>query len=115
MPIYEYQCRKNHHRFEVIQKLSDPPLTRCRQCSSKVDKLISASSFVLKGSGFYVNDYVKKNGGSGSDGPSPETKKKDDASKSDKSSKADNSKADKKGSTESKSPSKSESKSSAAA
>ena len=63
MPIYEYRCTKNGHEFEVIQKFSDPPLKKCRHCGSKVEKLISVSSFVLKGSGFYVNDYARKNGG----------------------------------------------------
>lgn len=62
MPIYEYRCKKNGHQFEVIQKISDPPLRTCIHCKSKVEKLVSASAFVLKGSGFYVNDYVRKNG-----------------------------------------------------
>ena len=60
MPIYEYRCTKNGHRFEAIQKVDDPPLTECRRCSSPVEKLISRSSFVLKGSGFYQNDYAPK-------------------------------------------------------
>jgi len=64
MPIYEYRCKKNGHRFEVIQKISDPPLKTCIHCKSKVEKLVSASAFVLKGSGFYVNDYAKKGSGS---------------------------------------------------
>lgn len=71
MPIYEYRCKKNGHQFEVIQKLSDPPLKTCIHCRSKVEKLISASAFVLKGAGFYVNDYARKgDGGEKSEGKS---------------------------------------------
>ena len=72
MPIYEYRCKKNGHHFEVIQKISDPPLKTCIHCKSKVEKLISASAFVLKGAGFYVNDYAKK--GSGGDKGEKSTK-----------------------------------------
>lgn len=61
MPIYEYKCEHCQETFEVLQKFSDEPLTECILCSNgPVKKLISASSFILKGEGFYVNDYKKK-------------------------------------------------------
>ena len=59
MPIYEYKCEHCNETFEVLQKFSDDPLTGCILCSEgPVKKLISASSFILKGAGFYVNDYA---------------------------------------------------------
>ena len=60
MPIYEYQCEACGQVEEVIQRFSDPPLATCPQCSGKLHKLISQSSFHLKGSGWYVTDYAKK-------------------------------------------------------
>ena len=59
MPIYEYECKKCGQIKEVFQKFSDKPLTRCKQCSGKLHKLISHSSFHLKGTGWYVTDYAK--------------------------------------------------------
>lgn len=61
MPIYEYKCEHCDETFEVLQKFNEDPLTECVLChEGPVKKLISVSSFVLKGSGFYVNDYAKK-------------------------------------------------------
>jgi len=61
MPIYEYICNDCGKTFEAIQKFSDKPLKKCVHCASnKVEKLISQSSFVLKGSGWYATDYAKK-------------------------------------------------------
>jgi len=60
MPLYEYQCTKCGNIEEAIQKFSDAPLSTCRHCSGKLNKLISQSSFHLKGSGWYVTDYAKK-------------------------------------------------------
>ncbi len=57
MPIYEYECSKCGRIDEVIQKFSDKPLTKCKYCSGKLHKLISHSSFHLKGTGWYVTDY----------------------------------------------------------
>ncbi len=56
MPTYEYECNKGH-QFEVVQRISDPPLKRCRICRSKVQRLISASTFILKGGGWYADGY----------------------------------------------------------
>jgi putative FmdB family regulatory protein len=60
VPIYEYQCAKCGEVFEAFQKLSDDPLTRCKFCKGKVERLISQSSFQLKGSGWYLTDYARK-------------------------------------------------------
>ncbi len=60
MPIYEYKCRECGKEFEVIQKFSDKPVKKCPDCSGKVEKLISQSSFVLKGTGWYQTDYADK-------------------------------------------------------
>ncbi len=61
MPIYEYKCNSCNTVFEEIQKFSDDPVKKCRHCSStKVEKLISQSSFVLKGGGWYADGYSKK-------------------------------------------------------
>ena len=60
MPLYEYQCTACGKIEEAIQKFSDAPLTTCKHCSGKLNKLISQSSFHLKGTGWYVTDYSKK-------------------------------------------------------
>lgn len=60
MPIYEYQCVKCGAIEEALQKVTDKPLTKCRQCSGKLHKLISQSAFHLKGTGWYVTDYAGK-------------------------------------------------------
>ena len=61
MPIYEYECLKCGRKFEVIQKFTDNPLEICSQCGGHVHKLISHSSFILKGNGWYVTDYARAN------------------------------------------------------
>jgi putative FmdB family regulatory protein len=63
MPIYEYKC-KNCGVFEVTQRITETPLTTCPTCEGDVSRLISLTSFVLKGSGWYVTDYAR-NGKSG--------------------------------------------------
>ena len=60
MPLYEYECTKCHRIDEVFQKFSDKPLSKCTHCSGKLQKLISQSTFHLKGTGWYVTDYVNK-------------------------------------------------------
>lgn len=62
MPIYEYECEKCKDRFEVMQRMSDPPVTACSHCKGKVHKVISSpSGLVFKGSGWYITDYARKN------------------------------------------------------
>lgn len=66
MPIYEYECSKCGV-FELMQKITEDPIERCPRCKRKVKKLISESTFMLKGSGWYVTDYAKKGNGNGKD------------------------------------------------
>lgn len=60
MPLYEYQCKKCHHRFERIQKFSDPHIKKCPECGGPVEQVLSAPAVQFKGSGWYVTDYAKK-------------------------------------------------------
>lgn len=63
MPIYEYECAKCGQTEEVFQKFGEEPLKKC-SCGGKMRKLVSASAFHLKGSGWYVTDYGRGKGGS---------------------------------------------------
>lgn len=60
MPVYEYLCQSCRHRFEVTQRMSDPPLKACERCGQPVSKLISPPAIMFKGSGWYVTDYSDK-------------------------------------------------------
>lgn len=60
MPIYEYECKKCSHRFEIIQKFSDKAISKCEKCNGKVRKLIAPPALVFKGTGWYVTDYSAK-------------------------------------------------------
>ncbi len=60
MPIYEYECEKCGDHAEVLQKFSDRPISKCESCNGKMKKLISQSTFHLKGTGWYVTDYASK-------------------------------------------------------
>lgn len=64
MPIYEYHCDKCG-TFEATQKITDKALSRCPTCKGKVKKLISNTSFQLKGTGWYITDYARKDKSSG--------------------------------------------------
>ena len=73
MPLYEYRCTECEATLEVIQAFAAPPLEDCPECGrSSLKKLLSAPALQFKGSGWYVNDYARKDkrpaGGSGSDG-----------------------------------------------
>src|SRR5207237_9292111 len=101
MPLYEYECDACGHRFEKIQKCSDPLVDTCPKCGGAVHKLMSSPAIQFKGSGFYITDYAKKDhvaaAKADSDGsgksekgekkaePSEKSEKADIASKSDKS------------------------------
>jgi putative FmdB family regulatory protein len=61
MPIYEYRCERCGD-FEEMQRITDPPLEHCPKCRRKVRRLISNTSFQLKGSGWYVTDYPRGGG-----------------------------------------------------
>jgi putative FmdB family regulatory protein len=60
MPLYEYQCDACGHRFEVIQRFSDPPVGTCRVCGGPIHKLLSPAAIQFKGSGWYVTDYGRQ-------------------------------------------------------
>lgn len=62
MPLYEYKCQDCLHRFEVIQKFSDPLVEVCPNCGGVVRKLMSSPAIQFKGSGWYITDYAKKDG-----------------------------------------------------
>ena len=80
MPLYEYQCDQCGHRFEKIQKFSDPLEDKCPTCGGPVHKLMSSPAIQFKGSGFYITDYPK-----GEKGSAP----KSDGGKADRAAKAD--------------------------
>ena len=67
MPVYEYECQKCG-TFETTQRITEEPLSKCPTCKGKVKKLISNTSFQLKGTGWYVTDYARK----GQDAPKTE-------------------------------------------
>lgn len=60
MPIYEYKCKKCGKQFEAFQGITEPDLKTCKFCKGKVQKMMSLSSFSLKGSGWYATDYAGK-------------------------------------------------------
>ena len=74
MPIYEYECVKCGHQTQALQKFSDPPLSKCEMCKGKMKKLISQSTFHLKGSGWYVTDYASKGSGNQNANKTSDTK-----------------------------------------
>lgn len=76
MPLYEYECESCAHRFERIQKFSDPLVDTCPSCGGPVRKLLSSPAIQFKGSGWYITDYPKKGsdgGGAKKDSPAEST------------------------------------------
>ena len=59
MPIYEYSCKSCGKQFECMQKISEPPVAPCPKCGATADRMISRTSFALKGSGWYKDGYSK--------------------------------------------------------
>ena len=88
MPTYEYQCDQCHRTFEVRQRITAEPLTRCEVCGGPLRRLLSPAPFILKGEGWYVTDY-----------PSEARKKAQAAEKN--TIKSDSAKSDAKGTTSS--------------
>ena len=82
MPIYEYKCAKDH-RFEVLQSMSDDPVSECEVCGAPVERVFHPVAVHFKGSGFYTTDYAKKGAKPAGDGGE---KKSDGDSKGAKSS-----------------------------
>ena len=78
MPLYEYECKKCHHRFERIQKFSDPHVKKCPDCGGAVEQVVSAPAVQFKGSGWYVTDYAKKSSGNSSSSNGESGSKKED-------------------------------------
>ncbi len=100
MPLYEYQCNACGHRFEHIQKFSDPLLSVCPQCGDAIRKLVSSPAIQFKGTGWYVTDYAKKGTGDpaasegekssdGKDAKTDKSVKTDKTDKTDKTKSAD--------------------------
>lgn len=80
MPIYEYGCTECGNRIEAFQKVSDDPLSECPDCGGELSKLISNSSFVLKGGGWYADGYGAPTEAKAKD-EKPATKKESSAKK----------------------------------
>ncbi len=92
MPLYEYECKKCHHRFEKIQKFSDPHVKKCPECGGAIEQVISAPAVQFKGSGWYVTDYAKKSSAPSSSSNSSNgdsSSKNENKSKSEDSSKSE--------------------------
>ncbi len=65
MPIYEYQCDREGHRFEKWQSIQDEPIKTCPVCESPVHKIFHPAGLIFKGSGWYITDSRKSSGGQG--------------------------------------------------
>ena len=89
MPIYEYRCERGH-TFEVMQRMSEDPLTNCTTCDATVQRVFHPVAVHFKGSGFYNTDYGKKRKGGSSGDSSSESKSSESKSES-KSSSSDSS------------------------
>jgi len=75
MPLYEYECERCEHRFEKIQKFSDPPVKECPKCGGPVRKLMSSPAIQFKGSGWYITDYARKDSAAGKSDRSEKSEK----------------------------------------
>lgn len=87
MPLYEYQCQKCHHRFEVLQKLNEKSLETCPECGGQLVRLISSPAIQFKGTGWYITDYAHKNSPSGGNGHNGHKHAQKESGSSDKSEK----------------------------
>ena len=88
MPLYEYECESCQHRFERIQKFSDPLADVCPECGGPVRKLVSSPAIRFKGTGWYVTDYAKKDKTDGKGKQEKDASKGEGTSSSDKASSA---------------------------
>ncbi|MGQ9510191.1 MAG: FmdB family zinc ribbon protein [Thermodesulfobacteriota bacterium] len=84
MPIYEYQCSQCDEIFEIFQKINESSQPACPKCSGPAKRLISATNFVLKGPGFYVNDYPSRSRKEGEKSEKQETDKEKTSKAEDK-------------------------------
>ena len=119
MPIYEYRCKKGHN-FEVMQKISEEPITSCEVCGSSIQRVFHPVAVHFKGSGFYNTDYgtrkrsremkEARDGSSSSNSSGDSSSSSDSKSSSDSSSNSGSSKSDSSSSSSSNSGSSSSSK-----
>jgi putative FmdB family regulatory protein len=91
MPIYEYKCA-NGHVFDVIQKMSDKPLSECQECGAAAERVLHPVAIHFKGSGFHNTDYGRKK--ASTNGSSPEGSKDSSESKSSESKSSDSGSSD---------------------
>jgi putative FmdB family regulatory protein len=113
VPIYEYRCKKGH-TFEVMQSMSDDPVTACTECGAPVERVFHPVAVHFKGSGFYSTDYGRGRSGGGGDSAGGDSKeagsgKSDSSTSSDKSDSSSGSDSSKSESSKSEGSSKSES------
>lgn len=78
MPIYEYRCKGCKKEFEVLQKITDEPLAACPKCGKQVKRLISQTSFSLKGGGWYKDGYASSGSKGSTSSSAKKTEKKAD-------------------------------------
>jgi putative FmdB family regulatory protein len=95
VPIYEYKC-ENGHVFDVIQKMSDEPLTECQECGAPAQRVLHPVAIHFKGSGFHNTDYGKKKSGANGGSSSEESKGSSESSSSSSSSSSDSKSGDSK-------------------
>jgi putative FmdB family regulatory protein len=98
MPIYEDDC-PHCGPFETMQRITEPPLKRCPKCKGKVERMVSRTSFILKGNGWYATDYARSSTKSGektgSEAGDSSTKSESSKAESSTSSSSDKSGSDK--------------------
>ena len=83
MPLYEYECKKCHHRIEKIQSFSARHIKKCPDCGGVLEQVISAPAVQFKGSGWYVTDYAKKSSAPASSSSNGDSGSKGESSKAD--------------------------------
>ena len=83
MPTYHYRCAKCEQHIEVVQSMTDDPITECAACGGKMQKVLRPVGIVLKGSGFYRTDNRAKTGGSPRSEPKTESKPSESKSSGD--------------------------------
>src|SRR5438874_11461057 len=96
MPLYEYECKKCHHRFERIQKFSDPHVKKCPECGGAIEQVLSAPAVQFKGTGWYVTDYARGSSKAGTSKDGDSASKKNETTKTDDKSKGETPKAESK-------------------
>ncbi len=83
MPIYEYVCGQCGKRCEVVQKINDPPLKKCRSCGGPLKKILSVPAIQFKGNGWYITDYARKSNAEGAEKTKEKGKDKESETRQD--------------------------------